>query len=56
MDPVRTIHTGPKGRYHASYRFKFPGPATYLFRVLCPQESNFPFLEGTSSDMAVRER
>jgi primosomal replication protein N len=52
----RAIHTGPKGRYHASYRFKFPGPATYRFRVLSPYEADFPFLEGTSSNIAVRER
>jgi hypothetical protein len=52
----KAIHTGPKGRYHASYRFKFPGPATYRFRVLSPQEADFPFLEGTSSNIAVRER
>ena len=27
--------TDARGRYHASYRFKFPGPAAYQFRVLC---------------------
>jgi primosomal replication protein N len=52
----KAIHTGPKGRYHASYRFKFPGPATYRFRVLSPYEADFPFLEGTSSNIAVHER
>jgi AhpC/TSA family len=31
-----TLSTGIKGRYRASYRFKFPGPITYRFRVLCP--------------------
>ncbi len=51
----KAIHTGPKGRYHASYRFKFPGPATYRFRVLCPYEADFPFLEGASSNIAVHE-
>jgi hypothetical protein len=29
-----TISTGAKGRYHATYRFKFPGPIAYQFRVL----------------------
>jgi len=51
----KAIHTGPKGRYHASYRFKFPGPATYRFRVLCPYEADFPFLQGASSNIAVHE-
>jgi hypothetical protein len=26
-----TLDTNAKGRYHASYRFKFPGPVTYRF-------------------------
>jgi hypothetical protein len=50
------IRTKAHGRYHASYRFKFPGPATYRFRVLSPYEADFPFLEDTSSTIAVHER
>ena len=51
-----TITTDVKGRYHASYRFKFPGPIVYHFRVYSPQEADFPFLEGTSNVVSVYER
>ncbi len=50
-----TIGTDAKGHYHASYRFKFPGPVTYKFRVVSPYQSNFPFLSGTSNNVAVHE-
>jgi hypothetical protein len=51
-----TISTNAKGRYHSSYRFKFPGPASYRFRVLCKHEADFPFLEAASNVVRVRER
>jgi hypothetical protein len=51
-----TITTDAKGRYRASYRFKFPGPAAYRFRVYVPHEADFPFLEGTSNIVGVYER
>jgi hypothetical protein len=50
------IHASSHGRYHASYRFKFPGPARYQFRAVCKQEADFPFMEGTSNLVGVRER
>ncbi len=50
-----TIGTDAKGHYHASYRFKFPGPVTYHFRVVSPHEADFPFLSGTSNNVAVHE-
>jgi hypothetical protein len=51
-----TLNTNAKGRYRASYRFKFPGPVTYRFRVLCPHEADFPFLKGASNIVIVHER
>jgi hypothetical protein len=51
-----TLNTNAKGRYRASYRFKFPGPVTYRFRVLCPHEADFPFRAGASNIVIVRER
>ncbi len=51
-----TISTDTHGRYRASYRFKFPGPVTYRFRVLSPYQSNFPFLAGSSNIVSVFER
>jgi hypothetical protein len=50
------IHTAAHGRYRASYRFKFPGPERYQFRVLCKQEADFPFLEASSNVVGVLER
>ncbi len=50
-----TIRTDAKGRYHASYRFRFPGPATYRFRVLSRYEADFPFRDGTSRNVVVHE-
>jgi hypothetical protein len=51
-----TIRTDARGRYRATYRFKFPGPVTYKFRVLSRFEADFPFLDGTSNVVNVHER
>jgi hypothetical protein len=51
-----TIRTNAKGGYRASYRFKFPGPIRYQFRVLSRFEAGFPFLDGTSNTVSVYER
>jgi hypothetical protein len=51
-----TVSTGAKGRYRASYRFKFPGPIAYQFRVLSRYEADFPFLGGASNVVGVYER
>jgi hypothetical protein len=50
------VRTGPRGRFHAIYRFRFPGPASYQFRVLSEPESDYPFAAGYSNEVAVRER
>jgi hypothetical protein len=49
------IRTNAHGRYHASYRFKFPGPASYQFRVLCEAEADYPFVTGSSRVVGVFE-
>lgn len=51
-----TITTGTNGRYRASYRFKFPGPVAYRFRVFSPAEADFSFLSGVSNVVRVLER
>jgi PKD repeat protein len=51
-----TISTDAKGRYRASYRFKFPGPASYRFRIISRYEADFPFLDGASNVVGVHER
>jgi hypothetical protein len=50
------IHTDARGRYHASYRFKFSGPADYRFRVRSEPQSDFPFAGGSSNVVGVKER
>ena len=51
-----TISTDAHGRYRASYRFKFPGPIRYQFRVVSRHEADFPFLAGASNVVDVHER
>jgi hypothetical protein len=50
------IRTTAKGRFHSSYRFKFPGPASYRFRVVSNDEADFPFATGASNVVGVSER
>jgi hypothetical protein len=52
----KVVHTDAHGRYGASYRFKFAGPADYRFRVRSEAESDFPFAAGSSNVVPVRER
>jgi hypothetical protein len=49
------IRSDSRGRFHASYRFKFPGPAEYQFRVLCEAEADYPFATGASNVVGVFE-
>jgi hypothetical protein len=51
----KVIHAGRRGAFRSSYRFRFPGPALYQFRVLCEQESDFPFATGSSNVVSVLE-
>jgi hypothetical protein len=50
------IRSDARGRFHASYRFKFPGPADYQFRLLCEAEADYPFATGSSNVVGVFER
>jgi len=43
------------GRYRSSYRFRFPGPASYRFRVVCEAEADYPFATGSSPAVGVTE-
>jgi hypothetical protein len=45
-----------RGRYRASYRFRFPGPARYEFRVISEAEGDYPYAAGSSNTVGVRER
>jgi hypothetical protein len=50
------IRTTARGRFHSTYRFKFPGPAAYRFRVVSNAEADFPFATGASNTVGVYER
>ena len=50
------IRTDARGRFHASYRFRFPGPHNYRFRVLSKYEADFAFTAGASNAISVEER
>lgn len=52
----KVVRTDRHGRFHASYRFKFAGPADYRFRVRSEAESDFPFAAGSSNVVGVHER
>jgi hypothetical protein len=52
----KVVRTDARGRYRASYRFKFAGPADYRFRVRSEAESDFPFAAGSSNVVRVHER
>jgi hypothetical protein len=52
----RVVRTDAGGRFRASYRFRFPGPATYEFRALCEAEADYPFSRGASNIVRVHER
>jgi hypothetical protein len=52
----KVIRTDARGRYRASYRFRFPGPALYEFRALSEPESDYPYVAGSSRVLLVRER
>jgi hypothetical protein len=52
----RVIRTNARGRFNASYTFRFPGPARYQFRALSEPESDYPFVAGSSNVVAVLER
>jgi hypothetical protein len=50
------VRSDSRGRFFATYRFHFPGPATYRFRALAAPEAAYPFAAGTSRSVVVRER
>jgi hypothetical protein len=50
------VRSNRAGRYRASYRFRFPGPANYRFRVVSEAEADYPFAAGSSNVVGVHER
>jgi hypothetical protein len=52
----KVVRTDSRGRYRASYRFRFAGPALYDFRAVSEPESDYPYAAGSSRVLLVRER
>jgi len=52
----KVVRTDARGRFRAGYRFKFPGPADYRFRVRSEPEADYPFAGGASNVVGVHER
>ncbi len=50
------VHSDRHGAFRASYRFKFPGPASYRFRAVSEAEADYPFAAGASNLVGVHER
>ncbi len=50
------VRSDRHGDYRSSYRFRFPGPARYRFRVVCEAEADYPFATGVSPTVNVTER
>lgn len=51
----QVVRTSSRGAFRASYRFKFPGPAVYQFRVRSEPESDYPYAAGASNTVTVEE-
>jgi hypothetical protein len=49
------VRSDRSGRFHASYRFRFPGPVRYQFRVVSEAEGDYPYAAGASNAAAVLE-
>ncbi len=50
------MRTDAHGRFHSSHQFRYPGPATYRFRVVSRYEADYPFQAGVSNVVGVQER
>jgi hypothetical protein len=50
------LRSDGRGRFHASYRFRFAGPVHYQFRVVCEHEADYPYATGASRPVGVFER
>jgi hypothetical protein len=49
------VRTNSKGKFKASYRFRFAGPASYRIRATSRYEQDYPYLASTSSTTLIRE-
>jgi hypothetical protein len=52
----RVLSSSARGAFHASYRFRLPGPVAYQFRAVSPREADYPYARGASNVVRVYER
>jgi hypothetical protein len=50
------LRTDAHGRFHFTYRFRFPGPVAYRFRAISRFEADYPFAAAASNAVGVFER
>lgn len=49
------VHTSAKGKFKASYRFRFSGPARYRIRAVSRYEQDYPYLANNSPSTLIKE-
>jgi hypothetical protein len=49
------VHTTKTGKFRASYRFRFSGPARYRIRAVSRYEQDYPFQASTSTSTLIKE-
>jgi hypothetical protein len=55
--PVETVRARASGHFSYAYRFRsIPAPSVYRFQARVPKQTGFPYLEGTSRSVVVRDR
>ncbi len=52
----KVVRSDSRGRFRATYRFRFPGPVRYQFRAVCEHEADYPYATGSSATIGVLER
>jgi hypothetical protein len=50
------VRTNSRGRFRASYRFRFAGPARYRIRAITHTEQDYPYLPSTSTPTLIKEQ
>ncbi len=50
------VHTNSRGKFEATYRFRFAGPARYRIRASSRYEQDYPYLANSSTPTLINER
>jgi hypothetical protein len=49
------VHTNSRGKFAATYRFRFAGPARYRIKASSRYEQDYPYLANTSTSTLINE-